>query len=353
MHHVLRIIYLCLIALLAVSCGKRDSFKVECQTSPDLVRQLVFTYANAQGIRQVQKHLENGRTELEGQSKTPTLLTVSFADGTLIASCIVENGDKVKIHFDTDEEGSGAITDVSVKGNKSTKRLREFEAENDSLISLGFSPALSHAVTDYLKANPDDPVSTVLFLRYYDSRDHEASADSLMMLLSPQARPATLLQNYGAITARQLNTSINDRLYSFDMLSTTDSVVNIRFGRRRHTLLAFLPGRTSPERTSQLDSLRKLWPDRDSLHLAVVEISLANDSAEWRAETALDSVGWRRAWLPGNVSSAPLRKLAIPRQPFYILVDSTGMQIYRGSSFEEAHREISVNLTRKKHPHLR
>lgn len=340
---IYNITYIFLIMLAATACGKRDHFTIECRTSPDLQRMIMFTYSDHKGVQQQIQPLTDGKAVMKGSCATLTLVSVGLADGTPIADCIVENGDRVKVSFKLDAEGSGSFSDISIKGSKPSSRLLEFEEENDSVITLGYGEELNRVVTDYVTANPDDPVSTVLLLRYFDARDNEMSADSLMMRLAPKARPATLLQNYGAITSGQLATEAGERIYAFSVFTATDSFMMLRPNDRRQTLFAFTSqGR---ERRKQVDSLRHLQGISDSLRLRVVEISLAGDSAKWRREIAGDSAKWLQAWVPGNVSAPSLRRLAVPRQPFYILIDSTGNQLYRGSDFAKVTPEAVRNLT--------
>lgn len=346
MRPLLRLTAVCITAILAVACGKKDTFTIKCETDPTIERMIVFTYADASGVKRQTVPLSKGKAVLNAKSPAYTLVTASLSDGTPIADCIMHNGDNATLRFSLDPDGTGRVTDLRVKANRPTDRLHRFEQDNDSLIAEGLSHDLNLAVREYVTANPDDPVSTVLLLRYYDARDREAGADSLVMKLSPSARPMALLQNYGAINAPQLDKAINERLYTFSLFTARDSVKTIRINASRQMLMAFLS--TGPDRRIQLDGLRKLWELHDTLRLRIIDYSFAGDSAGWRSEIANDSVDWIQAWAPGGASGAPIRKLRIPRQPFYILIDSNGQQIYRGSDLSAAQKEAFDNLKKRR-----
>ncbi len=343
-----RHIAVCLVSALTVACGNRDSFTISCETDPSIQRMVTFTYADASGIKTSTIPLEKGKARLTAKLPTYTLVSVTLADGTPIADCIMHNGDKATVRFTIDPEGSGNVTDVSVKGNKNTDNLRQFELDNDSLIQLGFSDALNRSVGDYISAHRNDPVSTVLLLRYFDSRDREAGTDSLLLMLNPDSRPMSLLQNLGAITAPQLSAEPRGTIYTFSLFTARDSIKTIRPSAHRQTILAFLAS-GNQHYGEQIEELKELWELRDSLRLGIVEYSLTGDSARWRTEISRDSVGWIQAWAPGGAAGAPIRKFNIPRQPFYILFDSAGRQLYRGSDIGKVRQEAFDNLKPRKH----
>lgn len=345
MRHLLRLAAAFFAAVIAMSCGRRDTFTITCETDRSLQRMIVFSYVDGTGVRQSTIPLEKGKASLTVPVPATTLVSATLADGTYLAECIVSGGDNVKVKFKLDSEGSGQVSKVSVKGSKPTDRLRKFETAYDSLIAAGYSADLNRAVAGYIDSHRDDPVSTVLLLRYFDARDRETGADSLLRLIDTQARPAALLRNYGAVTAPYLNPGDAERVYNFTLLTERDSVKTIRMNAARQNLVAFLsPGDEGSKQTAEL---RRLWEEHDTLRLQLIDYCLYGDSAQWRAATSRDSVGWIRVWAPGGAGGQAVRRLNIPRQPFYILIDSTGRQIYRGSSLEDARRKAYDNLVKR------
>lgn len=90
--------------------------------------------------------------------------------------------------------------------------------------------------------------------------------------------------------------------------------------------------------------LKALRGDFSSRRLDIVETSVLPDSVTWRRSIASDTVRWHRTWLPGGLGHPSLSLLAIPSTPYYIAVDSTGHQIYRGTSLEEVDSLLRSNL---------
>ncbi|MDE6121334.1 MAG: hypothetical protein K2F63_06050, partial [Muribaculaceae bacterium] len=60
------------------------------------------------------------------------------------------------------------------------------------------------------------------------------------------------------------------------------------------------------------------------------------DTADWRKSVLPDSASWRQGWAAGTVSAIGVDRLAIPSLPFFVVCDSTGRQIYRGSDMTRA-----------------
>ena len=49
-----------------------------------------------------------------------------------------------------------------------------------------------------------------------------------------------------------------------------------------------------------------------------------------------DTATLQQAWAPGGIFARDVDRLAIPSLPYYIIADTAGRQIYRGSSLAAA-----------------
>ena len=117
--------------------------------------------------------------------------------------------------------------------------------------------------------------------------------------------------------------------------------------QQSYSLLAFTDSRKPDSIISRLRNLRKSLGKR---RLKIIEISLTGDSAMWRASVKGDSMNWFQAWAPGSTAAREIRRLAVPRAPFYIVADSTGTQLYRGTSAYSAYTLIRSRALPKTDP---
>ena len=111
------------------------------------------------------------------------------------------------------------------------------------------------------------------------------------------------------------------------------SIIRYSPGMQSYALLVFNDKRTPDSISRRLRELRDTLTKRQ---FQLIEISLAPDSSMWHRMVDNDSSTWHQGWLPGGPSSLHIRRLAVPRTPFYVVADSVGRQCYRGSSFHRA-----------------
>jgi hypothetical protein len=77
----------------------------------------------------------------------------------------------------------------------------------------------------------------------------------------------------------------------------------------------------------------------------VLDVSMAPDTLDWK-RTAIDTLAWTQVWAPGGVANPQFDNLNIPRLPYYILTDSTGRQVYRGSQLKVALDSLDRGLSK-------
>jgi hypothetical protein len=68
----------------------------------------------------------------------------------------------------------------------------------------------------------------------------------------------------------------------------------------------------------------------------VVDINMQADTLGWSTIIRNDSVKhWVRAWAPGAEQNNALVPFRIKADPYVVVVDSTGKQIYRGKMIQK------------------
>lgn len=326
------------LALFATSCSKADHFTVGGVMEGAGVQTVTLTYYAEGGIKQTVGQAVNGKFVLQGKSTVPTLCLVALSDGTPVATLIASNGDKIEIH--TSLENPAAL---KVKGSGQSSKIADWLNENAEILSRGDAAAINASIAEFIGHHRSDMASTALLVTQFRTEGYESMADSLLSLISTSARPAPVVQNFSAVLSSQLNRSAGSAILPMTLYIRSDSTYFLSPAQHRVTLLAFTEPSTGGRDTvtTALRDLRGRYNDRTC---GIVEISTAIDSAEWKQATARDSATWKQAWAPGTVASATIGKLSVPRIPYFIVADSTGTQLYRGSSVSAARHLIGTRL---------
>lgn len=329
---------------LLASCSKEEKFRIEGEICDGSSHIIELTWLKNGSFNRVVAHSdEAGKWTLEGTANSPTLALLSIGGEEALVSLVVENGDRIRIEMPAD----AATGEIKVRGNRTSELLARFDSETRKSIASGRGTDINRRVEEFIRKNPKEIASAVLLVTRFDSRGHEVQADSLMGLIAPSARPVGVMQNFAATIANQLSTESSSDLTSMVLYDRRDTTIRYNPSRQSYTLFAFLDARKRL-RDSVVPELRKLkeaWPDK---RLAAIEVSLARDSATWKQSTESDSATWIQAWAPGAVSSSNFRKMAIRRVPYFVVADSSGRQIYRGSSISAATKELLKGLTKGK-----
>lgn len=325
-------------AIILSACSKSESFSVGGVIEGAGMQTVNMTYYAAGGIKRVSQTAVEGRFAMRGNSATPTLCLIEMSDGTPLATVIAENGDKIELKASLE---SPLLTEV--KGNRSSSKLAKWTKENAELLTSGNQDAINRAIAEFVGKNRSDMASTALVTTRFQTPGYESMADSLLTLISTSARPAAIVQNFSAVLATQLNRNAGTAVVPMTFYTRNDSTYFYTPGGHSLSLLAFLSSESAGRDTitSRMRSLRQRYTPR---RCDVIEVSLAPDSASWKQSTARDTASWRQAWGPGSIAGSTLTKLSVPRYPFFIVADSTGSQIYRGSSISAAERIITSRL---------
>lgn len=330
-------IFLSLIALLLTACGNSDRFSIEGTIEGGGGQLVELTYFSEGAAHRVTAVAEDGKFSIEGVAPRPALAFLAVSGNASSAILVVENGDELTVNVAPES------TTWKASGNNATEALAKFHADNAELLAAGSDSAVNAAVAQFVGANNKRVAAAALMVSTFRTRGHERMADSLMALLSPEARQPAVLQNFMSTVASQLTTEANENLQSMALYERRDTTIRYLSHRQRYALFAFL-GTERQSRDTIIPYLRAIADSIPERSCRVFEVSLAADSAAWKRSVAPDNASWSQVWQPGSVSSSTLRKLAVTRTPFFIIADSTGRQTYRGSSISEARQILRQRL---------
>lgn len=331
---IIRLLFITITAIVMTACGNDEVFTVKCEIKNLGDRGVEMVYYN-RGFKTVTGHPEDGKVTLKGNSPDPTLIEIFTLDHELLFSAVVQNGETLTVRFPVENP-----RDISIKGNDTSREMADFVRANDSIIAKSDFDAVNKAITGYITDHPDRISSTALLITGFHTPGYEILADSLLNIITPEARPLSLVQNFSAVTADQVSSDARGKLHSMTLWCGRDTIAKFYPSYHSRSLLVFTSGHKHDSITSRLRELHDSLPSR---RLSIFEISFDSDSTTWRRSIAPDSAKWLQAWTPGGAGGPAIRSLAIPLTPFFIVTDSTGKQLYRGSSITAA-----VNIIEKR-----
>jgi len=338
----IRIILLSIIATLALSsCSKRKYFTIQGEIQGLGLQTVTIVYYADGGLHQASCASEAGNFTVRGRSAEPTLCILTTDDGIELATLVVSNGDKIAI-----TGRLAQVEELQISGNAASEKIAAWRAKNARILRFNNADKVNRSIAQFVSDNRKSPAATALLVTQFYTPGYESLADSLLTILDPSVRTTALQQNFGQILATQLTRHLPGEVTSMQLYSRTDSVIGFNPALHSLSLLAFR-GESRQPADSINNLLRKLTTDYPRRRLRVLEISMARDSMRWKQSTARDSARWDQVWGPGTVASPLLYKLSVPRTPFFILSDSTGVQIFRGSSASALQRVITASLGHK------
>lgn len=335
----LLLLLLSLIALLT-ACGNSDEFVIECQIHGLGERGVELVYIDNGTVVHKMFHPVDGKIKLRGSSADYTLAAVCPLDYGPLLECVVRNGDRLRVSMDINRPES-----LVVEGNKPSEEYTKFITANDSILTRGSTEQINALIGRYVAANPSSLASTMLMICRFRPYGHDMQTDSLLRLLTPEARTPNLTASLAAQVSERVSIPANNDvriLYLRPALINRKDTVE-RFSPTEHTmsLLAF---NSTYKPDSTLRTLKALHADYTRKRLGMTEISFTPDSAIWRTQIQRDTVKWAQSWIPGGPAAQQMRSLNVPSTPYYILTDSLGTPIYRGPSLATADRLIRSKM---------
>ncbi|MCM1519280.1 MAG: hypothetical protein NC098_00640 [Lachnoclostridium sp.] len=328
MNKIISLICFVMAAVCATSCASNDSFEIKCHIAGLGTAQVDMVYYDGLAVKTVVSHGVDDEVTISGVSPQYTIAEIFTADGQLLLSTVVKNGDKISVDFDPEKSG-----EISIKGNDPSGEIAAFMRDNAGLIAAGSADSLNIAVEKIVTSQRDALSSTVLLMTYYDFSADPQRGDSILNLLTPEARQLASVRNFTRNISIHLKRSGDKIVRPISIYTSRDSAFDFVPYRHSCSILIVTDGNTEASHRTLLRKLRKDFKDEK---LDMAEISVAPDSAVWRASIKSDSATWHQGWLQGSLGNPSLFNLAITSQPCIIVADQSGRQIYRGRSTESA-----------------
>ena len=146
-------------------------------------------------------------------------------------------------------------------------------------------------------------------------------------MIEPSARPSALTDGYNYLLQRVVAETASEPVLPIRYVDRNDSVRIFKPSDKPYSII-LMSDADSWRGDSVVPLLRRLEKGKDK-KLAVLDLGLDTDNADWKRYTGADSAAWTQAWVPGGPVAASVERLAVPRLPYFVVCDSTGTQICR------------------------
>lgn len=318
-----------LAALLAVSCSGSREFRIDVASDDIGTQNVRLLYYTGGSYRNENVTAIDGKFSVKGSLDSPAFIEVYTATGSLLGVLIVEGGDHVEARLSALNPEN-----ISVKGNDDAEELASFLADNRELIQKNDFDAVNRNIEAYVRKNPGDFVSVVLMARYFRTDGYEPLAAELLRLI-----PAKLMENGYATGLEQM--------LSASLAADSATITTVRGFSRGDTAAVFSTSRTpysvvmlTDDKSRGADSIRSvlsvLRGGSPASRLAIADLGCDRDTMLWKASLrnlpADYPAGVERLWLVGGMADGAVSPAAPADIPYFMLTDSAGRIIYRGSS---------------------
>ena len=328
---------LCFLMFLMAGCGDEDHFRVKGTVDGNATLNIRVGYYSGGAYRSLLTAAREGQFEFAGSAPEGAVVNLYDHEYRLIGIFYGCNG--------TDYELGIVRSNPFLMTVKADGRGAEISDRFSGFITSVADSLRSRpngVIEDYVTTHTGDLISTLLMTNLYDASADPLMADSLLESIEPSARPSALT---GAFT---------DQLRRIVSAFPPPDTIDYRttgggrdtFYFRESPVTLFVADTRHSERNSKitpvLKSLTRRYP---SSKLSVMEISLDNDTMEWKRSIAQDTAKWIQTWTPGAFGGPLAANLGVDDVPFFVVVDSAGTVLYRGNAINRANEIIIKSLT--------
>ena len=331
----MRYIFLCSLLLL-ISCGKNE-FYLQFDLSHDITENYNVTYyaTDVKGGITVQAvaSIRDGNCILNGVTKKPTLVFVTQRKSNFPLVIYAERSKKIEISGQDRNP-----LEWQVKGNYINDELSAWRKDNFDFL-INEPDSVNMAVGRFVVANPDNPVSAILMLCYYDRSKNENEYSELMASLKGEAKNSEWLKLLGRSDQMYHSYSYPARLKSMVMRSAEENLDTLIIDKKNPVFIFFWQTGDS-DRKEMIDSIKSLAKEFPDSSLLLADICLDVDSVGWKSAMRKDSLEHvKRFWAPTAFLDPTVLKLKVETIPYYMVFDKEGYQSYRGKNLSEAMKE--------------
>lgn len=327
-----------LISAAAAACGDSESFTIEGTVEGNPTMNLRFIYSSDRTVIKGLTAVRDGKFEYKGAVHDPSIIEILDNDYRPLGRLFVANGDRITCNLTRNNPNV-----LKVSGSDISERWANFLGDNAEAMSSSQSNA---TIERYVADNHDDIVSTLLMLTSYDSSRDAARTDSIMSSINPAVRPSYLVDGFNSMLMRLVSQSVDSIIAPIPFFNLRDSLLEFKPDSKRLSVIA-LTDTKSGRADSIVPALKRIHDRKKRRNLQLVEFSLDRDTLTWHRSVRPDSASWQQGWVAGSIASPGIERLAVPSIPYFIVVDSLGLQTLRTTSVNRLEAYVDSCLNRQ------
>lgn len=320
------------LTIILTSCGGPDSYKLKAKIMDGKDATFRIITHTPSGPEMNLLASRQGIFELRDTLTEPVMVEVFTNDYNRIGVYWAVPDDELEIEINPE-----GLFGFGAKGSEVNERLSGWIKKNKDLIKAGPSEALNETVKKYVVSNPKDIVSTMLFATLWDSKLNPEETISLWNKINPSVRPEYIRPDIITLARAAVLPASTGVLPDMSFRNQDDTLEYYQPDTHKVSIIAFSNENFKVEHdsiTRRFDELKKKYPKEKEVK--IIDYSLDSDVRSWRSSTFVDTAEYTRAWSGPGRGAIGVAELALGRLPFFIVADSTGNQVYRGSSLDEA-----------------
>ena len=320
MRKILYTIFISLTSLVFMSCGS-DSFTIEGQLNDAGTQNLRFVYLSDGKVSSQWIPSVGGKFTMQGNSENLTVVYIFSSRMKFINHTAIKNGETIQL--------SGTIADnynITAEGSEINDQWNAIIRDNAAAFAKNDHNSADKAIADFVKNNPENIVSTLLLTCDYTGCDFS----SLLETVDESAKPEQIVSLYDNDIQNATENAI--RLTPFSIRDNRDSLVILNTKSKAFNVLYFWFDNKDKLHNEYIKKLKSL----DSKSVEISDIYLNYDTTGWRAVLKKDSTEWKHYRTVAGAVDKSIESLNVKGMNFIIVADSTGRQIYRGQSADDA-----------------
>ncbi len=337
-----KILFTLSLLLILVSCSS-DHFTIKGELEGIGTQNIRVLYlTDDERVESEWVTVTDGRFEFVGSNYDWTIVYFIDNNKKIIARAAVKNGDDISIKGSVENPYG-----INVEGTDENEQWYDFINGNAKLYGQSDRRQLNAEIEKYVTDNPSEISSTLILLNDYSNISGMTSVDSLFKIISIDARPSGLVNNYYALSQQIDKEKRSRSINSLLMYSSLDSMITFSVSKYKASLLYFWD-KNDMNRTDIVKGLKELQKKHEkSGRMQIADVMLSTDSLHWKEYIEKDSTTWMHFWTVGGSLNRAISNLDISSSPYFVVTNSLGRQLYRGNSFENAVKAVDAQMSKK------
>ncbi|MFI3240306.1 MAG: hypothetical protein R3Y22_06930 [Bacteroidales bacterium] len=321
----------CTLLLTLSSCGD-EKFTIDAKVDNMGTQNIRLLYLTDDNINYTWLPAINGEFSFQGVSSEYTIVNIITQTAENITQAIVRNGERVEVTGDFRDKST-----IQVSGNKINDSYFSFINKHKELFKSKDRAQIDAEIINFIGSNRSNMASTMLLYSKFSDINNQQLIDSLLNLIDTNAKPDNITEYYlndmhRVVVSDSIKDTIATNLDKFIMLAPKEKVYEFDAtnGGKGYSVIYFW-GDDTVGQSRRINTLVSMLNWHKGKDLQMTDISLIQDNMKWERVINRDTVPWTNLQAIGGEYNRVLKRVGITQTPMYLVTDSVGDIIYRGS----------------------